>query len=403
MKQTWRWFGPADEISIDEIRFTGAQGIVTALHHIAPGEVWSVDEIKKRQKEVGFHNGVATGLTWDVAESLPVSEAIKSQTGDFKSHFENYRTSLRNLAKCGVTIVCYNFMPILDWTRTDLSYRLAHGGTAMLFDLLDFVAFDRCILARQGSEDDYSQDLLLAAEKQYAVMDEVAKSQLTKNIIAGLPGANDSWDLDEVRAKLSEYDNISAPALRQNLIDFLSEVVPTAEEVGIKLCCHPDDPPFPLLGLPRVMSKQSDYAYVLSAVDSPASGATFCTGSLGVAKDFDPVSFIKTLGPKIHFVHLRNTLHHGVSDGDRYGFYESEHLAGDTDMVATVHALLAEEERRRGEGRADFDICMRPDHGHSIASDLDRPVMPGYPLIGRLRGLAELRGVMAGYLGQKNL
>lgn len=403
MKQTWRWFGAADEISITEIGFTGAQGIVTALHHIAPGEVWSVDEIRQRQNEVEFYNAIGTGLTWDVAESLPVSEAIKSQTGDFKTHFENYRTSLRNLAKCGVTIVCYNFMPILDWTRTDLSYRLPHGGTAMLFDLLDFVVFDRFILARGGSEDDYSKDLLIAAKNQYESMDEVSKNQLTRNIIAGLPGANDSWDLDAVRAQLSKYDNFSATTLRQNLIDFLSEVVPTAEEVGIKLCCHPDDPPFPLLGLPRIMSKQSDYEQVLSAVDSHASGATFCTGSMGVAKDFDPVSFIKSLGPKIHFAHLRNTLRHGVCDGERHGFYESEHLGGDTDMVATVHALLAEEERRRGEGRADHEICMRPDHGHSISSDLDRPVMPGYPLIGRLRGLAELRGIMAGYLGQKNL
>lgn len=403
MKQTWRWFGPADEISIDEIKFTGAQGIVTALHHIAPGDVWSINEIKRRQNEIEFTNGVASGLKWDVTESLPVSEAIKSQSGDFKTHFDAYRTSLKNLAACGVTTVCYNFMPILDWTRTDLAYRLPHGGTAMLFDLLDFIVFDRFILARHGSEDDYSDDILHSAKERFEAMNGAAKDQLTKNIVAGLPGANDNWSLEDVKTQLSNYENISADSLRQNLVDFLSEVVPTAEELGIKLCCHPDDPPFPLLGLPRVMSKQSDYEYVLSAVDSPASGATFCTGSMGVAKDFDPVSFIEKLGPKIHFAHLRNTQRHGISDGERHGFYESEHLAGDTDMVATVHALLAEEQRRKAEGREDHEICMRPDHGHSIASDLDRAVMPGYPLIGRLRGLAELRGVMAGYLGQSNL
>ncbi|MBO6919499.1 MAG: mannonate dehydratase [Rhizobiaceae bacterium] len=401
MKQTWRWFGPADEISIDEIKFTGARGIVSALHHIAPGEVWPVDEIKRRQNEIETTNGITSGLTWDVAESLPVSEAIKSQSGDFKTHFDAYRVSLKNLAECGVTTVCYNFMPILDWTRTDLAYRLPHGGTAMLFDLLDFIVFDRFILARHGSKDDYSDDILLSAKERFETLDAASKDQLTNNIVAGLPGANDNWSLDDVKSQLANYDNISAKMLRQNLIDFLSEVVPTAEAVGIKLCCHPDDPPFPLLGLPRVMSKQSDYEYVLSAVNSPASGATFCTGSMGVAKDFDPLSFIKTLGPKIHFAHLRNTRRHGISDGDRYGFYESEHLDGDTDMVATIHALLAEEQRRKKEGRQDDEIFMRPDHGHSIASDLDRPVMPGYPLIGRLRGLAELRGIMAGYLGQK--
>ncbi len=395
MKQTWRWFGPSDAISIAEIRQTGASGIVSALHNILPGQAWSVDDIKTRQREIEGPDDAPTGLNWDVVESVPVSEAIKGQTGPVQEHFEAYRQSLRNLAECGIRTVCYNFMPVLDWTRTDLRYPLANGGNAMRFDLVDFIAFDCFILCRYGAAEEYSAEIVAQAQERFAKLGDAGAQALADNVVAGLPGANDRWSLSEVQERLDAYREVTADALRGNLIDFLSEVVPTAEELGLRLCCHPDDPPFALLGLPRVMSTQSDYAAVLDAVESPASGATFCTGSLGVVQDFDPVAFIEALGDRIHFVHLRNTLRDGVSDGDRHCFSEAEHLAGDTDMIATIRALMAEEKRRRTAGRTDHEIPMRPDHGHALLADHERPVQPGYPLIGRMRGLAELRGAMA--------
>ncbi|MEO0484879.1 MAG: mannonate dehydratase [Pseudomonadota bacterium] len=394
MKETWRWFGPADEISIPEIRQTGAQGIVTALHHIPPGEVWPRGEIEARKRQIEAGGG-APGLSWDVVESLPVSEAIKSQTGPVKAHMEAYKDSLRNLAACGLSTVCYNFMPVLDWTRTDLSYGVENGGAAMRFDLVDFAAFDLFILARPGASDDYSAPLVEAAQARFARMGTPERARLSQTIVAGLPGANDRWTVEAVRAQLTTYSGVTAEQLRAHLIDFLSEVVPVAERLGVRLCCHPDDPPFPLMGLPRVMSSKDDYARVLAAVDSPANGATFCTGSLGVAAGFDPVAFVAELGPKIHFIHLRNTRRQGPNDGNRHSFFEAEHLDGDTDMVATIRALCAEEARRRATGRADHDIPMRPDHGHMLLCDFERTTQPGYSLIGRMRGLAELRGVLA--------
>ncbi|WP_299984802.1 mannonate dehydratase [uncultured Ruegeria sp.] len=396
MKQTWRWFGPSDAISIGEIRQTGASGIVSALHHIPTGEAWSVEHIKERQQQIEQPGGVPSGLTWDVVESVPVSEAIKSQTGPMRQHIEAYKTSLRNLAECGIHTVCYNFMPVLDWTRTDLSHQLPNGGHAMRFDLVDFVVFDCFILCRKGAEQDYSAETVETAQARFADLGDGDRLKLSNNIVAGLPGANDNWSLEDVNRNLDAYVDVTPEMLRSNLVDFLSEVVPTAEDLGIRLCCHPDDPPFSLLGLPRVMSTQRDYATVLDAVDSPANGATLCTGSLGVAKDFDPVSFVTQLGHRIHFVHLRNTVRDGPSDNNRHSFSESEHLAGDTDMVATIRALVAEEKRRRDQGRSDHEIPMRPDHGHALLSDLTRPSQPGYPLIGRMRGLAELRGVIHG-------
>lgn len=390
MKQTWRWFGPADEITLPEILQTGAEGIVSALHHIPTGAVWQVEDIRVRQNQI-----MSNGLTWDVVESLPVSEAIKTQTGPFRTHLDAYRESLRNLAACGITTICYNFMPVLDWTRTDLAAQQPLGGHAMRFDLVDFVVFDCFLLARDGAGQDYSAALVEDAAARHADMTDGARAQLVRNIVAGLPGANETWTLEDVRAQLALYAGIDADRLRTHLVDFLTDVVPVAEDLGIRLCCHPDDPPFALLGLPRVMSSLADYAHILDAVDTLASGATLCTGSLGVSPEFDPVAFIEALGPRIHFVHLRNTRRDGSSDGTRHSFHESAHLDGDTDMVATIRALLAEEARRRAEGRPDAQIPMRPDHGHALLSDLDRPMMPGYPLIGRLRGLAELRGVMA--------
>ena len=394
MKQTWRWFGPDDPISIAEIRQTGATGIVSALHHVPAGQVWSVADIKLRQRQIAEPDGMVSGLTWDVVESVPVSEAIKTLTGPFKEHIAAYKQSLRNLATCGIRTVCYNFMPVLDWTRTDLGFPLPNGGYAMRFDLIDFAAFDCFILARGSAREDYSDEMQEMAKARFADMNDVERTRLSHNIVSGLPGANDSWSLEDVRDQLSTYAGIDAESLRNNLIDFLSEVIPTAEACGINLCCHPDDPPFQLLGLPRVMSTQSDYSKILDAVDSPANGITFCTGSLGVAEDCDPVAFITKLGHRIHFAHLRNTVRSGACEGDRHSFTEAEHLAGDTDMVATVRALLNEEAQRRQCGRSDHDIPMRPDHGHALLSDHERPMQPGYPLIGRMRGLAELRGVI---------
>jgi mannonate dehydratase len=394
MRQTWRWFGPSDEITIGEIRQTGAAGIVSALHHVPTGAVWTPEEITKRQREIEGTPEAPSGLTWDVVESLPVSEAIKTQGRDCSAHIEAWRTSLCNLAAAGLKVICYNFMPILDWTRTDLAARMPNAGTAMAFDLIDFAIFDLHILQRNEAGEEHSVAIQDAATARFKQMSDGAKSALASNIVAGLPGSNDRWTLDDVRGRLGTYSDISPDRLRQNLYDFLSEVAPLAEELGMRLCCHPDDPPFPLLGLPRVMSTTQDYAAMLDAVNLPASGATFCTGSLGVAEGFDPVDFITRLGPRIQFVHLRNTLRAGPADGTRVSFHESEHLAGDTDMVATIGALLHEEARRRGEGREDAEIPMRPDHGQALLSDLDRPMMPGYPLIGRMRGLAELRGVM---------
>jgi mannonate dehydratase len=389
MRQTWRWFGPADTISIAEIRQTGAAGIVSALHHIPPGAVWSEAEIARRKAEIE----TGSGLTWDVVESLPVSEAIKTQTGPWRDHIAAYKDSLRNLAATGPKTICYNFMPVLDWTRTALRAPLPHGGTAMRFDLTDFAMFDLHLLARPGAAEDYTDAVRAEAARRFAETDDTARAQLVNNIVAGLPGANDSWSLDDVRALLATYSGIDATRLRQNLIDFLAEVAPVAEELDLRLCCHPDDPPFSLMGLPRVMSDLADYRAVLAAVDLPANGVTFCTGSLGVRADFDPVAFVDALGARIHFVHLRNTRRDG--NGDRVSFIESDHLAGDTDMVATLRALLAEERRRKAEGRADWELPMRPDHGHDLLDDHRRASQPGYPLIGRMKGLAELRGVIA--------
>ncbi|KEP71174.1 mannonate dehydratase [Thioclava dalianensis] len=396
MKQTWRWFGPQDTVGVDEMLQAGVQGVVSALHHLPPGTVWPIEEIRKRQAQIATRaDGTASGLSWDVVESLVVSETLKTKGTGYAEHIAAWKQSLENLAACGIKVVCYNFMPILDWTRTQLRAPRPHGGTAMLFDLVDFAAFDIHILARPGAAEDHGPEIAAKANARFAQMDARGRKDLSGNIVAGLPGANDSWTLEQIRELLASYAAITPERLAANLIDFLSEVVPTAERLGLRLCCHPDDPPFPLLGLPRVMSSLSDYTRILNAVDSPANGATLCTGSLGVAPGFDPVRFITELGPRIHFVHLRNTTRIAPATAQRSSFYEAAHLEGDTDMVATIRALLAEENRRAAEGRADAQIPMRPDHGQDILDDHNRASMPGYPLIGRMRGLAELRGVMA--------
>ena len=394
MKQTWRWFGPHEPTSIEYIVQAGVHGIVSALYHVDNGEVWRLEEIEKRQREVSHYpNGEPTGLNWDVVESLVASEDIKKQTGSYKQHYANYRSSMENLAEKGIETVCYNFMPVIDWTRTDLAWRLPSGGTAMRFDSVDFTAFDIHLLQRAGALEEATPELREQAAERFHSMNDSQKNTLVKNIVAGLPGSNEKLTLEQIRDHLKEYDSISKEKLASHLIDFLGEVVPKAEELGIRLCCHPDDPPFPLMGLPRVTSTACDYRKFLAAVDSPANGMTFCTGSLGARHDNDMVAIINEFAPKIHFVHLRTVKRD--SNTIPCSFFEDEHLAGDIDMVAVIAALLAEENRRMSEGRLDAEIPMRPDHGHDIVDDLKRAgAQPGYPIIGRLKGLAELRGAM---------
>ncbi|MHA1553480.1 MAG: mannonate dehydratase [Alphaproteobacteria bacterium] len=393
MKQTWRWFGPPDLVSTDDILQAGASGVVSALHHVPSGTVWEPAEIEKRKAEIGRRrDGSPSGLTWDVVESLAVSEDIKRQTGAWRAHVANYRQSLENLAAAGGQVVCYNFMPVLDWTRTDLAWRLAHGGTCMRFDLTDFAVFDIHVLGRAGAADDFPPAVAEEAERRFLAMDAAARAKLADNIVCGLPGTDEHLTMDGVRTLLDAYGAIDTDRLRANFITFLEEVIPTAERVGIRMCCHPDDPPFPLLGLPRVMSTVADFATIVRAVDSPANGITLCSGSLGSRPDNDLVAMVEQLGERIHFVHLRNVTRD--TDATVGSFYEAEHLGGDTDMVALIGALLREETRRRAAGRSDHQIPMRPDHGQDLLDDLGRPSQPGYPSIGRLRGLAELRGVM---------
>lgn len=394
MRQTWRWFGPQDTVSVDDMLQAGVQGVVSALHHIPAGSLWSVDEICKRQTQVSqLKNGRASNLSWEVVESLPVSEEIKRQSGDWRIHVDHYRQSLQNLAACGIEVVCYNFMPVLDWTRTDVSYVLPNGAKCMRFDVIDFAIFDVYLLKRTGARDDFPLSILEEAESRFATMSEVQLSRLSANIVCGLPGAASGYTLEDLQEQLALYKAVSADRLRQHQIDFLTEVVPTAEQCGLRLCCHPDDPPFSLLGLPRIMSSEADYNRLMQAVDSPASGITLCSGSMSVLAENDLPGMVKRLGDRVHFVHLRNVQREAESEGVRISFHESEHLTGATDMVELVGALLAEEKRRAAAGRQDHIIPFRPDHGQEILSDLDVAGQPGYPAVGRLKGLAELRGV----------
>jgi len=393
MRQTWRWFGPNDTVSVDDMLQSGVEGVVSALHHVPTGDVWTAEEIARRQNEIGTRrNGGASGLAWEVVESLPVSEDIKKQNGNWRDHIANYRASMENLAAAGIRVICYNFMPVLDWTRTDLAWSLPHGGTCMRFDLVDFAAFDLFVLGRKGAAADYCAELTDHAKTRFAAMSEDRKTQLAHNVTCGLPGAAEHLTLEGVRSHLSEYDGIDAHMLRGNLMAFLEEVVPTAERLGLRLCCHPDDPPFPLLGLPRVMSTEDDYRFILEAIDSPANGMTLCSGSLGARPDNDLPGMMRRLGNRVHFLHLRN-VKRDIADGIG-SFFEAEHLDGDVDMVALVAAVLDEESRRKANGREDSQIPMRPDHGQDILDDLGRRSQPGYPTIGRMKGLAELRGVM---------
>jgi mannonate dehydratase len=386
MLQTWRWFGPVDKVSVEDARQAGAEGIVSALHHLPPGEVWSEDEIARRQGEVR-----AGGLEWRVVESLPVSEEIKLGVPLAQAHYEAWRVSLGNLAAAGITTICYNFMPVLDWTRTALHWQTPRTTRTMRFDFVDFAVFDLHIFGRDGAAD-YSPAIVEAAAKRHATMSDADRHVLMSSVGAGLPGEGVSPGVDALRRRVAAYAGMDAAQLRANLVAFLEEVVPTAEQLGMRICCHPDDPPWSLLGLPRVMSTEADFAAVFDAVPSLANGITFCTGSLGARPDNDLPGMARRLAPRIHFAHLRNVRREGA--GWPVSFFEDEHLEGGTDMVAVVAALLAEEKRRAAEGRADAQIPMRPDHGQEMLNDLARGAQPGYPAIGRLRALAELRGVM---------
>lgn len=391
MEQTWRWFGPGDSVSLDHIRQAGATGIVTALHEKATGEEWSQEEILARKALIETQAPGRTPLRWSMVESVPVHDDIKVQAPGFERYVATYCGTLRNLAACGIDRVCYNFMPLIDWTRTDLAYQLPSGAAALRFDADLFAAFDLFILEREGAQADYTSEQIARAEKTLAGLDESQRRKLTANIIAGLPGrATEAHTLDGFRSALERYTLVSPERLRQNLVDFLKQVVPVAAEVGIRLAIHPDDPPRPLLGLPRVVSCAEDLRLLFKAVDHPCNGLTLCVGTFGVRADNNLTSMACEFGPRIHFAHLR-----GIKrEADGLSFYEGEHLASDADMVGIVQALLTEENRRIAEGREDYSIPIRPDHGHQMLDDLGKAVNPGYSAIGRLKGLAEIRGVI---------
>jgi mannonate dehydratase len=386
MKESFRWYGPQDAVPLSAIRQAGATTIVSALHDVPNGAVWSIDAIKIHQTLIQN-----AGLKWAVVESVPIHEDIKQRIGDYERYIENYKTTLKNLASCGIYTVCYNFLPVLDWTRTHLYKTLADGSTALSFEIDALRAFDLYVVKRNRATEDYSSPQIEAAKRYYESLEEIEVKSLTKSIIAGLPGAEEGYTMEEFNQRIEAYSHLDQDTLRSHLVQFLAAIIPTAEACNVKLCIHPDDPPHSLFGIPRVVSTASDIEALFSAVPSLNNGLTFCTGSFGVRADNDLLEMFINHAERIHFLHFRST-----QRDEKGNFFEANHLEGDVDMYAMLKAALQEEKRRKAIGRIDWEIPMRPDHGHQMLDDLNKTTNPGYSAIGRLRGLAELRGLALG-------